>query len=706
MAIENAKTLNVRIRNKYDSYENWAKSTLILEAGEIATVYTTVNVEVGNGKIEQHPELLMKVGNGTDTFDKLPWLSAKAADIASWAKAANKPTYEAKEITGMEQYIADYVNDEMGISVDTNDVFRIIKVDDYNYKLQSKGKTDEAWADVADSAIVIPNDTAAIEALEDLVGDTKVATQITNAIAELKLGETYAALEHTHTKEEITDFAHKHEMEDVNGLADALAGLQAKGDYAAEEHTHEMTEVTGLGDAIADAKKAGTDAQTYAEGVAGDLAALSGKVGEVPADKTVVGMIAEAQEAATYDDTQVKADIDALEKLVGDTAVATQITTAIDEALKVEGADKYALAEHGHEIADVAGLGDELAKKVEKETGKSLIADTEIARLAAMSDGANKVEASATNGNIKIDGVETVVYTHPAAHAISEITGLQDALDSKQANIPENTYDAYGSASAALDDAKEYTDSELDRLVGDEVVATQIANAFKNEDGSAKYALAADLAAEVETARAAEQANAAAITKLNGNAETEGSVDYKIAQKFATLMENPDEAMNSIQELVDWTTEHATDALEMSNQVTANKNAIAKLNGGVEEDGSVAKQVAAGVTEAKGYTDAEVKKLAEGAVATNTSDIAALEKLVGDTAVATQITEAIDGALMVGEEGAKTEKYALATALAATDAEVAKKANDADLAAIAKTGSTDDLVQGVMTLVFDCGGAV
>ena len=36
MAIENAKTLNVRIRNKYDSYENWIASGLVLEAGEIA----------------------------------------------------------------------------------------------------------------------------------------------------------------------------------------------------------------------------------------------------------------------------------------------------------------------------------------------------------------------------------------------------------------------------------------------------------------------------------------------------------------------------------------------------------------------------------------------------------------------------------------------------------------------------------------------
>ena len=75
----------------------------------------------------------------------------------------------------------------------------------------------------------------------------------------------------------------------------------------------------------------------------------------------------------------------------------------------------------------------ELAKKVDKVEGKSLIADTEIARLAAMSDGANKVEVSETNGNIKIDGAETTVYTHPDKHAIADVDGLQDALDGKQA---------------------------------------------------------------------------------------------------------------------------------------------------------------------------------------------------------------------------------------------------------------------------------
>lgn len=51
-----------------------------------------------------------------------------------------------------------------------------------------------------------------------------------------------------------------------------------------------------------------------------------------------------------------------------------------------------------------------LDKKVDREAGKSLILDTEITRLADMSDGANKVEASTTNGKILIDGNEVSVY--------------------------------------------------------------------------------------------------------------------------------------------------------------------------------------------------------------------------------------------------------------------------------------------------------
>ena len=122
-------------------------------------------------------------------------------------------------------------------------------------------------------------------------------------------------------------------------------------------------------------------------------------------------------------------------------------------------------------------------------------------KLEGISTGANKVEVETENaGKIKIDGVEKVIYTHPDKHAIADVAGLQDALDGKQAAgdyaaevhthvkdditdfahnhemsevngladalagkqdvIPENTYDAHGTAAQALTDAKAYVDEE------------------------------------------------------------------------------------------------------------------------------------------------------------------------------------------------------------------------------------------------------
>ena len=580
MAIENAKNLNVRIKNKYDSYENWAASGLVLEAGEIAIAYSTVDVKVDNGSVK-HPFLLMKVGDGEKTFANLPWLSAKAADVLEACKSETGLTAFVNTVIANAGIASDDAMQELAGKVTA-----------------AEGEIDALQADLdtAETGLKARMGTAeaAIEAIEAKFGQDTVALEIDAAIAALKLAETYAAKVHEHTKADITDFAHNHEMSEINGLAD------------------------------------------------------------------------------------------------------------------------------------------EFAKKVDKVTGKSLVADTEIARLAAMSDGANKVEASETNGKIKIDGVETVVYTHPAEHAMTEITGLGDALASKQDVIPANTYDAYGAAATALEDANEYTDAQLEALVGTDTVAVQIAtnleNALKVEKDGAKvdkYALATDLAAEIEAARAAEKANADAIEVLNGDASTNGSVSKKIADAIATLVDNPDEAMNSIQELVDWTTEHAKDALEMSNQVTANKNAIATLNGDASTAGSVDKKIADAIS---GENLAQYAKAAdlEDAVdridviegdlnAENTglkarmtqaeSDIDALEDLVGDKKVSVAIEEAIEACKT---DASNKDAVVLAEAqkgIAAVQAIVETKANDADLAAIAKTGSTDDLVQGAMVLVFDCGGA-
>ena len=82
MAVE--KMLNTRIQLKYDSYANWTSNNPALRSGEVAIAYLTTAgaVKPGDGDT-QHP-VLFKVGPGK--FNDLPWASALAADVHSWAK--------------------------------------------------------------------------------------------------------------------------------------------------------------------------------------------------------------------------------------------------------------------------------------------------------------------------------------------------------------------------------------------------------------------------------------------------------------------------------------------------------------------------------------------------------------------------------------------------------------------------------------------
>lgn len=65
--------------------------------------------------------------------------------------------------------------------------------------------------------------------------------------------------------------------------------------------------------------------------------------------------------------------------------------------------------------ARTADVNAQLAKKVNAEAGKRLMTDAEAAKLAGIASGATatKVEKSAVNGNIKVNGSDVVVYTLP-----------------------------------------------------------------------------------------------------------------------------------------------------------------------------------------------------------------------------------------------------------------------------------------------------
>ena len=180
------KVLNTRIQLKYDTYANWTDANPVLKAGEMALA----TIQTNNAEVQSAPTVLIKVGDGTHNYNDLPWASAKAADVYAWAKAATKPTYAASEITGLGDFIAGEIQD-------TNTTYRLVQGSATNkVKLQKHELTDGAdvWADVGteltitDAALTgrVTQAETDIDALEALVGETPVATQISTAVSAAK----------------------------------------------------------------------------------------------------------------------------------------------------------------------------------------------------------------------------------------------------------------------------------------------------------------------------------------------------------------------------------------------------------------------------------------------------------------------------------------------------------------------------------------
>lgn len=90
------KVIKTRLQLKYDTLENWTKvaSTFTPKKGEVCFVEVADNAD----PIHNAPSILFKVGDGKSTFEALKWGSGLAADVYSWAKAANKPSYAASEV--------------------------------------------------------------------------------------------------------------------------------------------------------------------------------------------------------------------------------------------------------------------------------------------------------------------------------------------------------------------------------------------------------------------------------------------------------------------------------------------------------------------------------------------------------------------------------------------------------------------------------
>lgn len=187
------------------------------------------------------------------------------------------------------------------------------------------GKAAKAYADslVGDTSAI----SKKVAALENKVDVNSVSDAIATAKSEaIATAGINADTKVATAKTAILGEGHTGTVKEAYELAASkatMAQVEAKG-YAVKAE---------VDTAVADAKKAGTDAQTAVN-------TLSDKVGTIPADKTIVQMIADAQKAATYDDSVVKASIktntDAIAKLNGIDTVEGSVAKTVKEAVAAE----------------------------------------------------------------------------------------------------------------------------------------------------------------------------------------------------------------------------------------------------------------------------------------------------------------------------------------------------------------------------------
>ena len=601
------KTLNTRILLRYDSYENWLTSTIVLKQGEMAICSVPSGKTVDG--VTAPPAVLAKIGDNIHTFKDLPWLQAVASDVHAWAKAAT-PAIPAENITGLADFISGEIQDS-----DTQ--YTLIKGDDdYTYKLMSRAKGAENYTTEV-ATLTIPNPTSDINALKALVGDVAVATQISNAIAALKLSDTYEAKGAAAAVKTalLGDAAEAYNT--LGKLEDAVIAAQNSAD---EKTTMAAVEAKNY------ATK--TEAQGYATAVVGVAADTADK-------DTVKGAKAYAKGLNDATNTRVEA-----------------LETAIGEGGSVDSQIDAKIAKL--DAAEVAVGTGEIIEKV-----------------------------SQTDGKISVSKRALVAGDIPTIEQ-SQVNGLGTALAAKQDTLAfqNDNYDKTTN--------KVITKSDLDAAVAGLTGVTHFKGVVENlpasaengdiyikTDGTEHIYVKPDAATEGHFEELGDQNSH---IKHGTVVDSDIAANAAIAQSKIAGLTDALGAKANAADLGTMASEAAADYIKKTDAPGYADILTATAAGTTYETKTDA---SAKLTEAKTHTTTELGKLTLAEVAAGEGKI--LTKLAqtnGQVAVETRDLVAADIPTIE-----QSQVNGLGTALAA-------KANDADLAAIAKSGSIMDLQQG------------
>ena len=187
------KILQTRIQLKYDTLQNWTTNDPVLKAGEVAVVAIPTGQDVSGTQVSQvtKPAIVFKVGDGTSTFNELPYASGLAADVYAWAKKASLAVSDVPNLTTAK--ITDFTTAVESIVDTAISEIPSVEVPEYTLRAGTEDGTLELVKDgaVVGTAVEVPGWAEVATAIESLgalaTKDTIVEADISGTIAASKI---------------------------------------------------------------------------------------------------------------------------------------------------------------------------------------------------------------------------------------------------------------------------------------------------------------------------------------------------------------------------------------------------------------------------------------------------------------------------------------------------------------------------------------
>lgn len=446
--------LQTRIALKYDSYENWTKEqptdsavgkNLVLLAGELGIC----EIPSVNAASNVAPTVLFKVGNGTDPFWKLPWASAKAADVYSWAKASNV-VVDGKTIKFV------------GGAIDT-DGNKIDKVITLNFatpeEVESKVATERARIAALEAKFGEGDDTidAQIESIVDRLDAIEDEASGAVATAKAYTDEREAEIEKAYKK--YTDDADAARKTYIDGEVDTLE--------AADSALADRLDVIE-GEAAGSIKKAVADAVEALEGYADQAEADAIEAAKDYTDEREVAIKAAYEK---YTD-----DKDAARKTYVDNAVSTidAKDAAQDKSIK-DNADAIAAEKLAREQADQA-INTKIGTVAEGKDVVTMIGDAQTASTTAANGYTDTQVQALANGAVAQNTADIAAIDKAYKEADVALDGRLDTVEAKLNNVT-NVMDFRGAVAVLPESTEGYNN-------GDVIVVTGTGDAEADKDNT------------------------------------------------------------------------------------------------------------------------------------------------------------------------------------------------------------------------------